>query len=314
MNKNYKTNMKTFFKSFIDNRVLFDRRKNSIILPLIILVSIILLLALPPYFSAKSLDEDTITKNFPQIEKPMGEILTSSLDCTVTNGILICDENSPSLNKVIEGENGIKYTIIVNQKTISLDTNVTLDNPKDTDNIIILYSQTIRIRYIHRDYVNEQIDSYEIVGDYSNLEGFSLKQVAKKIEDDPTLLKKESDNFIVNVYKSTLNTQLIVNLSSSIISFLMLVLVTCIVLKSSYLFKFKKGFKFIECLKISLTSAAPSIIICLLLSLLFGFNSFASIFGFFFVGRLLFIYFKYILNNKIFKELYQEDKEERFNV
>ena len=40
-----------------------------------------------------------------------------------------------------------------------------------------------------------------------------------------TLLKKESDNFIVNVYKSTLNTQLIVNLSSSIISFLMLVFI-----------------------------------------------------------------------------------------
>lgn len=314
MNKNFKTNIKTFFKSFINNRILFERRKNSIFFPLIILISIVLLLALPPYFSVKSLDDDKITKNFPQIEKPMGEILTSSLDCIVVSGVLTCNENAPSLNKVIEGENGIKYTVIVNQKTISLDTNVSLENQKDTDNIIILYNQTIRIRYIHRDYVNEKIDSYEIVGDYSNLEGFSLKQIAQKIENDPTLLKEESDKFIVSVYKSTLKTQLIVNLSSSIISFLMLVFVSCVVLKMPYLFKLKKGFKFIDCFKISLTSAAPSIVICLFLSLLLGFNSIASIFGFLFVIRILFIYFKYIFNNRIFKEIYQQDKDERYNV
>lgn len=283
-------------------------------MPFIILLCIILLLALPQYLAVKSVDNGTLVKNFPQIEKPMSEIFTSSLDCSVTDGVLECADNVPSLNKVVEGENGIKYTIIVNQKTIALDTAVSLANPKDTDNIIVLYSQTVRIRYIHRDYVNEKVDSYEIVGDYSKLEGFSLKQIAQKLENNPDSLKNEIDDFIINIYRSTFKTQLILNLSSSMISFLLLVLVACIVLKSTFLFKLKKGFKFSECFKISLTSAAPSVAICLLFSLLFGFSSFASIFGFLFVSRILFIYFKYILNNKIFKELYEQDKDERFNV
>ena len=283
-------------------------------MPFIILLCIILLLALPQYLAVKSVDKGTLVKNFPQIEKPMSEIFTSSLDCSVTDGVLECADNVPALNKVVEGENGIKYTIIVNQKTIALDTAVSLENPKDTDNIIVLYSQTVRIRYINRDYVNEKVDSYEIVGDYSKLEGFSLKQIAQKLENNPDSLKNEIDDFIINIYRSTFKTQLILNLSSSIISFLLLVLVACIVLKSTFLFKLKKGFKFSECFKISLTSAAPSIAICLLFSLLFGFSSFASIFGFLFVSRILFIYFKYILNNKIFKELYEQDKDERFNV
>ena len=304
---------KTFFKSFINNRALFERRNNTILIPILILFLIVALLAVPTYFISRSVKSDALVKNFPGIEEPMTELLTSSLDCTVKKGILVCSEESPSLNIVV-GDN-IKYTVVANEKALALDTEIVYNAPpKDTDNLIILYNQTIRIRYAERDYVNETVKVYEILGDYSDFEGFSLKEISDKINNNPETAKSEVKKFILTAYKSTLDTQLFVNLISSVISYLLLVLVTCIVLKGSYLFKLKKGFKFIECFKISLTSALPAVVISLTFSLFIGFSSFPTIFGFIFVGRILFIYFKYILTNKIFKELYVQTEEERFNV
>lgn len=306
------TNTQTLFKSFINNKILFERRKNSILYPIIILVIIIFLLSVPSYFMSKSIEGNKLMKNFPKVEEPIKTILTSSLDCSVKNGILSCSDETPVLNSVI-GED-IKYTVIVNQKAIALDTEIVYSTPKVTDNLIILYSQTIRIRYSQRDHVNQKVITNEIIGDYSTLENFNLKEISQRIENNPDSASKEVENFITKVYNSTLDTQLIVNLSSSIVSFMMLVIVTCIILKGSYLFKIKKGFKFSECFKISLTSALPCIVLSLFASLLFGFSSFASIFGLIFVCRILFIYFKYIFNNKIFKEIYEKEKDERFNV
>jgi hypothetical protein len=313
MEKKKYTNTQTFFKSFINNRALFERRKNSILFPIIILILIISLLSVPSYISSNSVNGKTLMKSFPQIEEPMKAILTSSLDCTVEKGILKCSEDSPTLNTVISSDD-IKYTVIVNQKSIALDTELSYSNKKDTDNLIILYSQTIRIRYSQRDHVNEKIKIYEIIGDYSTFEGFSIKKVSQKISDNPNLAKTEVENFILNTYKSTLDTQLMVNIASSITSFLLLVVVACAILKLPYLFRRKKGFKFVECFKIALTSALPSIFISLLSVPVFGFNMFAVIFGFLFVARITFIYFKYLFTNAIFKELYAQDKEERFNV
>lgn len=305
---------KIYFHSFINNKSLFETRKLSIIYPFLILILIIGLLAIPSYLSAKSLNGEQLVKNFPDIEKPFKAIFSSDLDCSVKDSTLKCAEGTPALNTVVgEKEDKIKYTVIVNQKTIALDTEVT-DTYKDTDNIIILYSQTARIRYVQRDYVNNNNIVYEIVGDYSNLEGYSLKQISEKIANNPNSITSETQNFVFNLYQSTLNVQLVVNIASSIVSFLLLALVCCIVIKSTFLFKLKKGFKFKECFKIALNSAAPGLILSLLISLLFGFSSFSLIFGFVFMGRIIFIYFKYILNNRIFKELYIQEKEERFNI
>lgn len=305
------TNTQTFFKSFINNKILFERRKNSIFFPIIILMIIVALLVAPSYISSSSVDSKTLMKKFPGIQEPMEEILTSSLDCSVKSGIFSCSEDSPALNIVI-GERPQKYTVIVNQKIIAKPTEILLNAPQDTDNLIILYSQTIQIRYAERDYVNDTVNVYELVGDYSNLEGFSIKKIAQEAINDPSILTNEINSFVMNAYKSTLKINLITNLATSIISFLLLVLVTCIILKGCSPFKFKKGFKFSECFKLSLTSALPAIIISIFASLIFGFSMFANIFGLLFVGRIMFIYFKYIFNNKIFKELYETEKEERF--
>ena len=85
-------------------------------------------------------------------------------------------------------------------------------------------------------------------------------------------------------------------------------------LKGPYLFRRKIGFKFSDCLKISLTTVAPAIAISFLVNLLTGINL-STVFAFVFIARMLFIYFKYIYpKNNIFIQIYNETKEERFNV
>jgi len=309
MKENKFFNKQTFFKSLINNKVLFERRKNSILFPIIILVLIVSLLSVPTFFMSRSVNADSLMKNFPKIEKPVETILTSDLDCVVKNGTFSCSEETPSLNMVVGDD--IKYTVIVNQKTIALDTTIVYNTPKDTDNLIVLFSQTIRIRYSQRNHVDEKVDVYEIIGDYSSFEGLNLREIGNKIANNPDSISKEVKNFIVTAYRSTLDTQLLVNISSSLVSYLLLVFVTCIILKGT--FKLKKGFKIIDCFKISLTSALSPLLITLFLSLFLGYGVFATIFGFLFVGRILFIYFKYIFIKSIFTELYAETKEERYN-
>ena len=283
------------------------------IFPLIFMIITCAALCLPSYYSSKQIKMETISKNFPSIEEAMGELLTSGLKCKVSNSVLICDENSPSVNKVISTENNIKYTIIANQKSIALDTNVDQNKAKETDNIIIFLNSYIRIRYVMRDYVNP-VEVNEILGDYSSFEGLDLEQLSNELLTNDELKEEKVNKFILDTYKSTLGTQLFVTSVSTFISFMTLVLVSCVMLKGQYLLKRKKGLKFSDCFKMSLTTTFPALIVSWLIAMLSTVD-FAILFGFLFVGRIVFIYLKYIFpKNNIFSTLYAETKDERFNV
>lgn len=315
MENKFLTNMKSLLKSFISNKELFKRRTYSIIIPLIFLIMTCATLCLPSYFSSKQIKMETISKNFPSVEKAMEELLTSGLKCKVNNATLVCDEDSISINKVIptDPENNIKYTIIANQKSIALDTTVDQNKYKETDNMIIFLNSYIRIRYVIRDYVNP-VEINEILGDYSRFEGLDFEQLCIELLENNDTKEEKVNKFILDTYKSTLETQLFITSVSSFISFMLLVLVSCLMLKGQYLFKRKKGFKFSDCLKISLTTTLPALIISLLVSLLSSVD-FATVFGLLFVGRIVFIYLKYIFpKNNIFIKLYEETKDERFNL
>lgn len=313
MESKFSANTKSLLKSFISNKELFKRRKNSIILPLIFLLATIVSLCLPSYFISNNMKSDDITKNFPSVTEPMKEILTSSLNCTVKDATLVCDKNSYIEPKLIEGENGINYTIIVNQQSIALNTSVDEQKYNETDNLIIFFTKYIRIRYVARDYVNP-IQVNEILGDYTNFEGLNLAELSNELLSNPEEADSKVNDFILKTYTSTLDTQLFVNLTSAFISFLLLVIVTCIMLEGQFLFKRKKGFKFSECLKISLTTTLPALIISALIYLVSGI-SFGTTFGLIYMARIVFIYFKYIFpRENIFKQIYQETGEERFNV
>lgn len=314
MNKEkFKNNIKTLAKSTYNNRVLFERRKNSFIVPLIIFILTIFMLCVPSYILSKKVKSSDIIKNFPEIYAPMESLLTRNLDCTVNNSLLVCNEGAEKVNVVV-GDT-IKYTIIANNPTISVDTNVVYENPKDTDNLILLLSQYIKIRYCQRDYVNGKVKTYEIIGDYSDFEGYSFKEISQKIANNPEILNNEIESFVHTTYTSTLDTKLLVNLASLLVSFLLLIIVATVILKGPYIFRRKKGFKLSECLKISLTSALPALLIGMLIYFITGID-FASSFGAVFMVRIVYIYFKYIFStkNNIYKTLYSETKEERFNV
>ena len=270
-------------------------------------------MSVPSYLFSINVSKDKVIKNFPDINEPISELLTSSLDCRVINSKLVCSETAEQINLVI-GEK-TKYTVIANQSTISTDTTVTYNNPKDTDNLVILLSQYIKIRYCVRDHINQKVNTYEIIGDYSKFEGFDFKEIAQTLSSSPELIDAESSNFVYNAYLSTLDTKLIVNISSALTSFLLFVIVASIILKGTTLFKRRKGFKFSECLKISITSSLPALILGTVFYFLIGID-FAMSYGFIYLIRIVFIYVKYILStkNNIYVELYNETNEERFKI
>ena len=134
----------------------------------------------------------------------------------------------------------------------------------------------------------------------------------RKLEE---ILSSEINFFINKVHKSTLDTRLLSDIINALISFSLLVIVTSFMLKSPTLFRRKKGFKFGECLKISLTSAIPAFLFGILSFLLLGID-FAVAMGFIYLIRIVYIYIKYFFSNKnnIYARLYESTGEERFKL
>ena len=185
MKTNFKEKCKSLGQSCINTKALFERRKNSFLIPLLVFVLSVFLMSFPAYFNSKQISSKSISEKFPGINEPLEAIFNASWDCKVENKTLVCDENMEPVLFVIGDP--IQYTVLANQKgTISLDTTVVFNTPKNTDNIIVFLDNYIRIRYIQRDYVNEKIETYEIIGDYTELEGFDFKLLSQKIADNPS--------------------------------------------------------------------------------------------------------------------------------
>lgn len=313
MKEKIKNSCSSFFKSIFNNRELFERRNYSSFFPFVIFLLIISMMILPSYIAATNLDSDMVMKNFPKINAPVEKLLTSSLDCHVTDGTLVCSEDAIEINTIV-GED-IEYTLVANQDSFSINTAVSYEEPKKTDNIIILLKNYIKIRYCERDHVNKKVISYEVIGNYSKFEGYNFKEISDKISNDPSLLENEISNFVYNTYSSTLKTQTIAKLSSSLFSLTLFILISSLILKWPTLLKLNKGFKFSQCLKISITASAPALIFATIIYFLFGIEFFLS-FALIYVVRILFIYFKYFFTTKndIFAAIYNKTHEERFNL
>ena len=313
MKNKFFNSTKKLLESSYNNKALFERRRSSFVAPLLIFILTICMMVLPQYIYSNNQSSKDVLKSFPEINAPLSALLTKGLDCSVKNNKLYCAEDAEQINIVV-GEN-IKYTVIANVSSISANIDVEYNAPKDTDNFVLLLNNFIKMRYVERDHVNQKIITYEILGDYSEFEGLNFKEISQKIANDPSIVNTEVEQFVFKTYKSTLDTKLIVNLSSSLLSFVILVLTVSLIFKFPTLFKRKKGFKFSECLKLSLTSSLTALIAGVLLFFVANIE-FSFTFGMIFVIRALYLYFKYILSSKnnIFKELYIETKEERFNI
>lgn len=314
MRLNLKENCKTLFKSCIDTKVLIERRKNSFFVPLIIFLLIIFLMSFPSYLVSINRDGEDILESFPDIEKPLEKLLTTSIDCKIENATLNCKDGLKN-DTIPPVEDTISYSIFLNYQNSALPTDVDPVRPKLSDNYVLLLSNLIKFRYIHRDYVNGTYKTYEIIGNYSNLEGYDFSEISEELINNPDRTYDEITNFADKVYKSTLKTSLLTSISSALVSFSLLVLVTAFMLKSLTLFKRKKGLKYKECLKISLTSALPALLASIPLSFIIGIN-FSIAVGFIYLARILYIYIRYFFSNRnnIYDYLYATTNEERFNL
>ena len=312
MKINFKENCKSLFKSAIHTNDLIERRNKSWFAPIIILILSTLLMLLPNYISSTNIKKDALMGNFPGIDKAYDAIINSSLDCKVVDGSLSCSGEQTTF--IDEAGEDIIYTVAIKPGTQLGDTSVNFNNDKLTDNLVVLYDNYIKIRYIQRDYVKEKIQNYEIIGNYSKLEGFNLKEIANRIKENPDSLKNETADFVSSAYKSTLNVGLYASFIAYVIPFFLFVLITSFMLISPTLLKRKKGLKFGECMKISITSSLPAIFISAFAYLLLGMNI-PMVLGVVYLVRISYIYIKYFMSNKnnIYKTLYSTTGEERFN-
>lgn len=312
MKNKLKENCKSLFKSCIDTKTLFERRKNSFIIPIVIFVLSVATMCVPSFVRSLMVDSKDIYKQFPDIKVPLETLLTSDLNCKIENKNFTCENLNQDM--IVVGDK-IKYTIFINYDNSAIDASVDLKNPKDSDNYILLLKNYIKIRYVERDFINEKVNKNEFIGDYSKLEGYDLKEVSNDIKQDPSILESEMSDFVMKAYKSTLSSNFKVSLYYAFLPYFIFVLITAFMLKSPSLFKRKKGFKFSECLKISLTSSLPALIIGFFATLLFNINA-SLVIGLIYMVRVSYIYIRYMFSNKnnIFDELYKTTGEERFKL
>lgn len=257
-------------------------------------------------------DSKDIFKQFPDIEVPLETLLTSDLNCKIESKNFTCENLNQDM--IVVGDK-IKYTIFINYDNSAIDASVDLKNPKDSDNYILLLKNYIKIRYVERDFINEKVNKNEFIGDYSKLENYDFKEISSDIKQNPSILESEMSDFVMKAYKSTLSSNFKVSLYYAFLPYLIFVLITAFMLKSPSLFKRKKGFKFSECLKISLTSSLPALIIGFFATLFFNINA-SLIIGLIYMARISYVYIRYMFSNKnnIFVELYKTTGEERFKL
>ena len=129
-------------------------------------------MTIPPYIKAKSVTGDEIIKNFPKVDEAFSELFTISLDCRINDSKLTCSESTEEINRPMGNE--IKYRVIVNTGTDTTPIDVSYENPQETDNLILMLSNNIKIRYCERDHVNKKLRVYEIIGSYTELNGFDF--------------------------------------------------------------------------------------------------------------------------------------------
>lgn len=308
------TNIKSLFTSCVNSKELFEWRKKSFIFHFIVLILILCAMTIPQYTKAKSVTGEEVMQSFPDVEEAFSELFTISLDCKVTDSKLVCSDTAEEINRIMG--TSTEYTVIVNTGTYTTPIDVTYETPLPTDNLILLLENNIKVRYCERDKVNKKIKVYEIIGGYTELNGFDFTEMTKSLNENPDSLNQEITSFMQKIYLSTIESEgFSKSLSSSVVSFGLFLLTTALILRFPTLFKRSKGFKFGECIKISLISAFPLLFIAAIFSLILT-ADFSFIFMLLYVIRILYIYIRYLSSKQhgIYNTLYKETKEERFNV
>lgn len=312
--------LKTVLKSIVNSKALFSLRKYNFFFALITLVVVIGSASLPSYISYVQMTGQDLMSKLPGLPIAMNEILTKTeiYDCEIKDKKLVCDKNYDPVDSTTftyKNDTDVKYKIMVN----TIDTTQTF-TPSATqkgeyDNFVMFSQNFYRARFTDRMFIDGKWDltTYEIYGTYDELEGMNIKALQEEVRaiaDETTRINWASvisANIVKGVNASGYKTILELNLVSTILSTVVFVFLASFILKGDNIFGRGRGFKFKETIKIA-TYATLQPLFLSFIFWLFTHVQFPIIFGFLYLARICYIYFRYLFkkDSKFYEELEQQ--------
>ncbi len=322
---NNENKIKRYFKdlglSIVKTKNLFRFAYYNWITPLILLISVSLLMIIPAVQSYNSLSSDDVTTNVMYLDTALAKTLNDDIKCHVSDYKLVCDEGY-SYNELHTFENKnkdeIKYKVYINHDVSNVSFSVgKYGEHFDTDNYIIFFESNFVYRYTYHDPKTESVTEYQLFGSYDFLNDLDFSKIytdSLTQEDSEQYLLDKANFIILEGYKGIAKQLILTTTVSNVSTYLIFLLVVSLLIKGNFMLK-KKGFKYSQCLKISIVASLQSTIIALIF-MLFGFN-FMNVLGLALAIRTVYIYIKYTGSKKNtgwIDEIYNETHDERFNL
>lgn len=321
----------------INTKNLFKFAVRHWITPLIAFILVTTCLVLPPYLqnTNKTGDEVITQSGVLYSDVALSYALSTDVKCKISNkGQLECDEGYKFVEShkefLVDKDKGVKtyYDIYINadEDITALDENehFKVESYSDPgDNYIALYKNLFIIRYVYRtsdNAGNASYSIYKIYGAYTELVGLDLHakyNEASTLEQAAAQTKFDelADHIISKGYKAAYAEEQFAQLASNLFSYLLLIAIASLLIKGNYLLNRKKGFKYSQCIKITIMSSCMALPIATILNF-FKFDL-VTMFGLIITFRTLYIWLRYTSsrkNTEWLNELYEYSKDERFNI
>lgn len=316
--------------SLIHTKNLFKFGVKHWITPLIVFSIITTLIVIPPYLRNNFSTGDEVVANTQTLysDKVLAHALSQNVQCQIKEGKLSCAEGYKHVETYTftnEQEKSIKYNIYIN----AIEDVRILDEQeyfklekynKDGDNYIALFEDSYMIRFVSRSLYSSDYIVRNSFGFYTELEGYDFSKVyndTKNLDKEQTDLKlnQEADKIIELGYKAAHAEEQFIQLSSNLLSYLILIAIVAVLIKGTYLLNRRKGFTYSQCIKVTIMASMQSYLIALILRL-FGFDL-VVMFGLALTARTLYLWARYTSsrkNTKWLDDLYKLTNNERFNI
>ena len=316
----------------VSTKHLFKFAVRHWITPLIAFIIVTACLIVPPYLrnNNKTGDEVISQSGVLYSDMALSYALSTDVKCKISAvGILECEEGYKFIESHKEFENDfgkkIYYDIYINAADditlLDEQEHFKVESYSDPgDNYVALYNESFIIRYVHRNSDTGTYSIFKIYGFYKELTNLNLHDKfleanALSENEKSTKFNELADDIIAKGYKAANAEIQFIQLTSNLFSYLLLIGIASLLIKGNYLLNRKKGFKYTQCVKITIMSSCVALPIAMILNL-FKFDL-VTIFGLIITFRTLYIWLRYTSSRKNtdwLKELYEYSKDERFNI
>jgi len=327
--ENFINYLKDLGLSIVKTKNLFRFAIRHWITPLIVFIVVTLLLTIPQFINNATRTGDEVIQGTGILysDKVISHALSQDLKCKVENGKLKCDEGfsyveTYEFTNEKTGKN-VAYDIYVN----AADTINTRDDDgyfevkdfaKEGDNYVAFYEESFIIRYVSRNSDTGDYLIYKMYGFYTQLESLDLSEVYSIYTQKAEAEKEEyldyvSDSIIALGFDAATSERQFIELSSNLLSYIILLLIVALLIKGNFMLNRKKGLKYSQSFKIAIMASLQSCLIALALSL-FNFNI-VNVFGLALTIRTLYLWLRYTAsrsNTTWLNDLYEYSKDDRF--